>query len=84
MSVVKFQTFKAALLHELMRILGLLCLVALSSKILLVLDVHHHCANIAVSGTEKDKRILLSFAAKPWKLATVGSHLIRLKARPNL
>lgn len=53
-SVVKFQTIKAALLHEVMRILGLLCLVALPSKILMVLDVHHHGVNIAVSGKGKD------------------------------
>lgn len=58
MSVVKFQTIKAALLHEVMRILGLLCLVALPSKILMVLDVHHHGVNVAVSGKGKDRHIL--------------------------
>lgn len=42
MSVIKFQTFKAALLPEVMRILGLLCLIALPSKTLMVLEVHHH------------------------------------------
>lgn len=58
MSVVKFQTTKAALLHEVMRILDLLGLIALPSEILMVLDVHHHCVNIAVRGKGKDRHII--------------------------
>lgn len=82
MSVVKFQTIKAALLHEVMRILGLLCLVALPSKILMVLDVHHHCVKLQLA--EGKGQAYPPFADKPQKLATVCSYLIRLKARPNL
>lgn len=81
-SLVRFQTMKAALLYDVIRILGSFCLVALPSQILMVLDGHHHCVNNAGSRKEKDvkvKRIPLWLRPRSWlQLAHISLDSLKL------
>lgn len=78
---VKIHSVKATLLHEVMKILGSFCLVALPSQILMVPDVHLHCISLEMAGRKRTDAS--AFAGKIQKLAPVGSYLLRLRATPS-